>query len=58
MAATGGPQALAEKIAQKVAETLEPLEREMIIMKWPSEYRVIFWQALSIAADRLAAESK
>lgn len=51
-------QALADKIARKAADVLEPLIREMDIMKWPAEYRVIMWEAVACHATVLAAESK
>lgn len=51
-------QQLAEKIAKKAADMLDPLEREMIVMKWPAEFRAIMWQAVADTAARLAAGSK
>lgn len=48
------PQALAEKIAKKAEDTLAGLEREMVIMKWPQEYRAIVWGAVADLALRRA----
>ncbi len=38
---------LAAKIQKKVADLLHPLEREMLIMQWPAEYRAILWETVS-----------
>lgn len=52
------PQALAEKIATKAADTLHPLRLEMEIAKWPAEFRKIMWEAVAQHATILAAESR
>lgn len=52
------PHAIAEKVAKKAADTLEPLRIEMAIAKWPPEFRKIMWDAVSQHAAILAAESK
>jgi len=52
------PLEVADKIAAKAAALLDPLEREMIIAKWPAEFRVIMWEAVATTATQLAAESK
>lgn len=45
--------ALAEKITSKAEGALEGIEREMIIMKWPPEFRAILWGTVAaIAAQR------
>lgn len=49
--------ALAEKVANKAADTLEPLRVEMTKAKWPPEFRKIMWGAISQYAAILAAES-
>ena len=51
------PQAVAEKIAAKAAATLNPLEQEMNLMRWPNEFRTIMWQAVADHAALLAAET-
>ncbi len=49
-------QALAIKIAEKSRDTLAALEREMIIMKWPAEFRIIMWNAVAHEATIRAGE--
>lgn len=51
------PNQIAEKIAAKARDTLEPLAREMLIMKWPAEFRAIMWGAVAQHAGILAVES-
>ena len=51
------PQAVAEKIASKAAELCAPLELEMAMRKWPSEFRVIMWQAVAAYANVLATKA-
>lgn len=48
-------EAVAEKIAKKAEDALARLEREMVIMKWPQEFREIMWNAVSHAAALRAA---
>lgn len=45
-------QALAEKIMSKAEDVLAGIEREMVIMKWPSEFRAIMWVAIAKVAFR------
>lgn len=52
------PDKLAEKIAQKAADLLDPLRLEMAINKWPADFRAIMWGAVRDTAARLAAESE
>jgi hypothetical protein len=47
---------LAAKIETKARDALEPLRREMRIMQWPPEYRVIMWEAVIRKAMAYAAE--
>jgi hypothetical protein len=49
------PFALAEKIAAKAAEALAPLE--VVIARWPAEFRTIMWRAVVETASRLEAEA-
>ena len=49
--------ALAQQIEKKVADLLEPLERDMKIMGWSAEYRAIMWSAVGNAAFRREAET-
>lgn len=51
------PNQIAEKIAGKARDTLEPLAREMLIMKWPAEFQAIMWSAVAQHAGILAAEA-
>lgn len=39
-----------QQIAAKVDRLLEPLEREMQIMKWEPEFRAILWEAVMLEA--------
>lgn len=45
---------LANKITTKAEGALHGLEREMIIMKWPDEFRVILWEAVAAIAMQRA----
>lgn len=54
---------LAEKISAKAEEALADIEREMILNRWPDDFRAIMWEtistvALSRAAQRRKAEEK
>lgn len=51
-------QAIAEKIEKKVEDALYPLDREMLIMKWPAEFRAIMWDAVVHAAALRAHEAR
>ncbi len=50
--------ALAEKITAKAEDSVARLEREMIIMKWPAEFRVIMWEAVVEVAAQRAESAK
>lgn len=41
---------MAKKVSAKIDRLLEPLEREMRIMKWPAEYQSIMWEAVMLEA--------
>ena len=47
---------LALKIETRAAALLAPLEREMKIKKWDSEFRKIMWEAVAMAALKKCAE--
>lgn len=49
---------IAEKITAKASGALHPLEREMIVMKWPAEFRVILWEAVAAIATQRADSSR
>lgn len=51
---TSKEQALAEKIVAKASDALGALDREMRIMKWPNEFRVIMWEAVAAEAQSRA----
>lgn len=51
-------QAIVAKIDAKVTELLEPLAREIRIMKWEPEYAAIMWEAVAMKALRRAKENK
>jgi hypothetical protein len=51
------PNAVAEKIARKASDLLDPLRLEMAMNKWPDEFRTIMWQAVADTASRLAADA-
>lgn len=55
---TDKANALAEKITQKAVDTLEGLDREMTLMKWPADFRVIMWGAVADLAANRRAEAK
>jgi hypothetical protein len=42
--------ALASTISTKAEETLANVEREMMLMKWPDEFRAIMWEAIADTA--------
>ena len=48
---------LAAKIIKKANDSLDGLEREMRIMGWKSEYRVIMWETVARAALIKASEA-
>lgn len=50
--------AVAEKVTKKAEDTLDGLEREMIIMKWPAEFRAIMWGAVAAIASQRADEAR
>lgn len=50
--------ALAEKVTAKASATLDGLDREMILMKWPAEFREIMWGAVASLAERYAADAR
>lgn len=51
--------ALTDKITKKAEAALDGLEREMILMKWPAEFRAIMWEAVAaVASSRAAALPK
>lgn len=50
--------ALATKISTKAEGALDALEREMRIMKWPAEFRVIMWEAVAAVATIRAQQLK
>lgn len=46
--------AMTRKITAKASDTLEPLAREMRIMKWSSDFQTIMWEAVMLEArDRM-----
>jgi hypothetical protein len=45
---------IAEKITAKAEGALHGLEREMIVMKWPPEFRTILWEAVAAIATQRA----
>lgn len=51
-------EALAEKITRKASDTISALEREMIVMKWPAEFRAIMWDAVAHTASIRADEAR
>ena len=50
-------QALAEKITQKAHDAFAGVEREMMIMKWPAEFRAIMWHAIAVHANNRRVEA-
>ena len=50
------PEEVAEKIAKIVAEALVPLDRQMVINKWPPEFRAIVWGVVAHEAQIRAHE--
>lgn len=51
-------QAVADKVTKKAMDALDGLEREMIIMKWPAEFRAIMWGAVATIASTRADEAR
>lgn len=51
------PAVLAEKIATRANKLLQPMQTEMDINQWPSEFRKIMWQAVADTAALLAADN-
>lgn len=49
---------LAEKITAKAEDALDGLDREMVVMKWPAEFRAIMWEAVAAVASNRAAAAK
>lgn len=41
---------MVQKINRKVDDLLLPLQREMRIMQWPTEYQAILWEAVMLEA--------
>lgn len=50
--------AVAQQIEKRVAVTLAPLEREMGLMQWRPEFRVIMWEAVANMALSFAEEAR
>lgn len=50
--------ALAEKITTKAEAALSGIEREMLIMKWPAEFRAIMWGAVADIAFKRRVEAE
>ena len=50
--------ALAAKISAKAEETLRALDREMVLMKWPDEFKAIMWQAVADTANIYARQAR
>lgn len=44
--------ALAEKITLKAENALSGIQRELVIMKWPAEFRAIMWGAVADLAGK------
>jgi hypothetical protein len=51
-------EALAEKVAKKASEALEPLRREMAIYKWPDDLRAIMLRAVAATAENMARDAE
>ncbi len=52
-------QDLAEKLTKKAEDALAGIEREMIIMKWPADFRKIMWETVAtVAAHRAQTEAE
>lgn len=49
---------VANKIAAKAEGALHGLDREMIVMKWPAEFRVILWEAVAAIAMQRADSAR
>jgi hypothetical protein len=50
--------ALATKISAKAEDAVAGIEREMIIMKWPNEFRAIMWEAVAAVAAIRARQAR
>lgn len=50
--------ALATKISIKAEETLAGVDREMLIMKWPNEFRAVMWEAIADMASIRAKDAR
>lgn len=50
------PQKIAERVAQRAADVLDPLRIEMAANRWPADLRAIMYRAVADTAARLAAE--
>lgn len=50
--------ALATKISAKAEDILSRLDREVTVMKWPPQFRVIMWEAVAHAASIRAAAAQ
>lgn len=55
---TGKSIALADKLTAKAEGVLAGIEMEMIVMKWPSDFRVIMWETIAHIASIRADEAK
>ena len=50
------PLDIAEKVAQRAQEALDPMRMEMTMNRWPADLRAIMWKAVALTAERLAAD--
>jgi len=50
--------AVAGKIVVKAEGALAGLEREMVVMNWPGEFRAILWETIADIATRRALAAK
>jgi len=53
-----GATAFAEKITKKAEEALDGLTFEMVMMKWPPEFRAIMWGAVADIAFKRKVEAE
>ncbi len=51
-------EALAAKITARAMDALSTLDREMAVMKWPSEFRAIMWGAVAAIAAKREADAR
>jgi len=56
--ATDRAQRLASMIEQRARETLDPLNRRMVVDRWPAEFQAIMWRAVADIAAREAAKAE